>query len=166
MAGCTKLDTTAMSTQPLSAQDPIFRLRQTYIKAAIDGDVDALISLASDDIVVMSPNDTTVYGKAEWKAWWEEYFQDFRIVALTEPDRDLTISGDFATEVSGYMLAIVPVKGGTRIRDDGRFLTIWKRQPDGSWKMWQTMWNSVKPIGSGTNRYKSRLMQKKSGARK
>src|ERR1700704_6200434 len=100
MAGCTKLDTTAMSTQPSSAQDPIFSLRQTYIKAAIDGNVDTLVSLATDDIVVMSPNDTTVYGKAEWKAWWEEYFQDFRIVALTEPDRDLTVSGDFATEVS------------------------------------------------------------------
>jgi ketosteroid isomerase-like protein len=166
MAGCTTLGTTAMSTQPSSSQDPIAGLRRTFNEAALRGDADTMVSLATDDIVVMSPNDTTIYGKAEWKAWWEEYHQYFRIVALTEPDRSITVNGDFATEVSGYMLAIVPVKGGTRIRDDGRQLTIWKRQPDGSWKIWQMMWNSMKPIGSGTNRYMSRLMQKKGGSEK
>ena len=108
----------------------------------------------------MSPNDTTLYGKDEWKSWWEEYFQYFRVIALTEPDRDVVVDGDFAIEVSGYMAAVAPVAGGKRIRDDGRYLTIWKRQADGSWKMWQTMWNSMKPIGIGTNRYMSRLMQK------
>jgi ketosteroid isomerase-like protein len=156
-----------MSIQPSSnPDDPITGLRRTFNEAALRGDVDTLASLACDDIVGMSPNDTTLYGKAEWKAWWEEYYQYFRIVALTEPDRSVTVVGEFATEVSGYMAAIAPVKGGSRIRDDGRQLTIWKRQPDGSWRMWQTMWNSMKPIGSGTNRYMSRLMQKKAGSKK
>jgi ketosteroid isomerase-like protein len=152
-----------MSSQFVSPRDPIFALRQAYMQAALNGDIDAIVSLATDDVVAMSPNDTTVYGKAEWKAWWEEYFQYFHIVALTEPDRDVAVSGDFATEVSGYVLAIAPVGGGARIRDDGRQLTVWKRQDDGSWKMWQTMWNSMKPIGIGTNRHMSRLMQKKAG---
>jgi ketosteroid isomerase-like protein len=71
------------------------------------------------------------------------------------------IDGDYAVEISGYMIAVVPVSGSGRIRDDGRALTVWKRQPDGSWKIWQTIWNSTKPIGIGTNRYMSRLMQKK-----
>jgi ketosteroid isomerase-like protein len=155
-----------MSTKSSSSQDPIADLRRTFNEAALSGDVDTLGAFATDDTVLMSPNDTTVYGKTEWKAWWEEYYQYFRVVALTEPDRSVTVIGDIATEVSGYMLAIVPVNGGTRIRDDGRQLTIWKRQPDGSWKIWQMMWNSMKPIGSGTNRYMSRLMQKKAGAKK
>jgi ketosteroid isomerase-like protein len=166
MAGCTTLDTTAMSTHPSSSKDPIAGLRRAYNEAALRGDTDAMLSFATDDIVVMSPNDTTLYGKTEWKAWLEEYLQYFRVVSLTEPDRDVIVCGDIATEVSGYMLAIVPVSGGARIRDDGRMLTIWKRQPDRSWKMWQMMWNSMKPIGIGTNRYMSRLMQKKGGARK
>src|SRR6266571_1497008 len=150
-----------MSTQRSSARDPIFDSRQSFNNAALSGDVDTLVSLATDDIVCMSPNDTTVYGIAEWKAWWEEYFEYFRVVALSEPDRDVTMNGDFATEVSSYMIAIVPVSGGSRIRDDGRQLTIWKRQADDSWKMWQIIWNSTRPIGIGTNRYMSRLMQKK-----
>jgi ketosteroid isomerase-like protein len=151
-----------MSTELSRSEDPIFAYRQAFLKAFKAGDVDGLVSLAADNIVCMSPNDTTVYGKDEYRAWWEEYYQYFRVAAINEPERSVIVKGDFATEYSAYMLAIVPVSGGSRIRDDGRTLAIWKRQPDGEWKVWQMMWNSMKPIGSGTNRYMSRLMQKKS----
>jgi ketosteroid isomerase-like protein len=150
-----------MINQVATSEDPIFEYRQAYMRAAKAGDVAGLVSLASDDIVSMSPNDTTVYGKAEYQAWWEEYFQYFRLVAFTEPERSVVINGDFAVEHSGYMIAVVPLSGESRIRDDGRILTIWKRQPDSSWRIWQTMWNSTNPIGIGTNRFMSRLMQKK-----
>ena len=150
-----------MSTQILTKDDPIFSYRQAFMKAAVSGDVDGLVSLAADDIVCMSPNDSTVYGKAEYRAWWEEYFQYFRFIALTEPERSVLVEGDYATEYSGYMIAIAPASGAGRLRDDGRSLSIWKRQADGSWKIWQMMWNSITPIGIGTNRYMSRLMQKK-----
>jgi ketosteroid isomerase-like protein len=150
-----------MSTEVSIIEDPIFTYRQAFLNAARSGDVDALVSLAADDIVSMSPNDTTVYGKEEYRAWWEEYFQYFRLAAFTEPERSVVMHGDFATEYSVYMIAVVPVGGGSRIRDDGRTLTIWKRQPDSSWKIWQIIWNSAKPIGIGTNRYMSRLMQRK-----
>jgi ketosteroid isomerase-like protein len=153
-----------MSTQPSIKDDPILPYRQAFNNAAKAGDVEALLSLVGDDIISMGPNDTTVYGKDEYRSWWEEYFQYFRLVAWSEPERSVVINGEYATEISGYMIAVVPASGGSRIRDDGRTLTIWKRQPDDSWKMWQTLWNSAKPIGIGTNRYMSRLMQKKARA--
>lgn len=152
-----------MSTQPSNLKDPIFDLRQSFNQAAKAGNVEQIVSLATDDVVCMPPNDTTLYGKDELRAWFEEYFQYFQLVAVTEPDRDVVVNGDWALEISSYMIAIVPVSGGTRIRDDGRLFSIWKRQPDSSWKIWQTMWNSIKPVGSGTNRYLARLMQKKGG---
>jgi len=150
-----------MSTQISTKEDPILAYRQAFFAAAKAGDVDGVLSLVTDDVVMMSPNDTTVYGKAEYRAWWEEYFQYFRLAVFTEPERVVVINDDFATEYAAYMLAVVPVNGGGRMRDDGRSLTIWKRQPDSSWKIWQMIWNSTKPIGIGTNRYMARLMQKK-----
>ncbi len=147
-------------------EDQILPYRQGLIKAMKAGDIEAIVSYVTDDIVCMSPNDTTLYGKAEYRAWWEEYFQYFRLVALSEPERSVIVNGEFATELADYMLAVVPVSGGSRIRDDGRTLSIWKQQSDGSWKLWQTIWNSTKPIGIGTNRYMSRLMQKKARPQK
>ena len=84
-----------------------------------------------------------------------------RPLPLSESERELTIHGDFALERSAYMVAVLPLSGGNRMRDDGRSFFIWKRQADGSWKIWQWMWNSIKPVGIGTNRYLSRMMQKK-----
>ena len=105
-----------MSRAVLTTEDPIVPYRQAFIQAAKSGDVDRLVSFAADDIVCMSPNDTTVYGKDEYRSWWEEYFQYFRLVAFTESERHVSINGDFATEYSGYMIAVVPHAGG-RMRD-------------------------------------------------
>jgi ketosteroid isomerase-like protein len=150
-----------MSIQVSYDQDPLFALHQSFNSACKAGDINTLATLAADDVVVMPPNDTTIYGRDEWRAWWEEYYQYFRLTALSETEREVAVNGDFAIERSGYMLAVVPASGGSRIRDDGRVLMIWKRQVDGSWKIWRMMWNSIKPIGIGTNRYMSRMMQKK-----
>jgi ketosteroid isomerase-like protein len=155
-----------MSTQPAPKTDVIAPYREAFMNAAKAADVEALASMVEDDIVSMSPNDTTVYGKDEYRAWWEEYFQYFRLVAFSEPERNVVVNGDIAIEISGYMIAVAPANGESRIRDDGRTMTIWKRQADDSWRISQTIWNSTKPIGIGTNRYMSRLMQKKSKAPK
>jgi ketosteroid isomerase-like protein len=146
--------------------DPIFELRQRYLESWRSGDIDGLISLVADDVVVMSPNDSTLYGAAEYREWLEEYFQNFRITALSEPDRTIVVNGDYATEYATYMLAITPVGATSRIRDDGRFLTIWKRQADGAWKIWQTLWNSERPIGIGTNRRMWRTTHKKNRSKR
>ena len=155
-----------MSSQLSTKTDPIAPYREAFMNAAKAADVEALASMVEDDIVSMSPNDPTVYGKDEYRAWWEEYFQYFRLVAFSEPERSVVVDGDVATEISGYMIAVAPANGESRIRDDGRTMTLWRRQSDGSWKIWQTIWNSTKPIGIGTNRYMSRLMQKKSKAQR
>ncbi len=150
-----------LSTKPSESTDLLVAARQDYQDALKTRDVDKLLSLVDPEAVWMPPNDTTLYGAAEVGEWWKEYFDYFRITSIAEPENEVMISGEFAIEQSNYMIAISPIKGGQRIRDDGRMLRIWKRQPDQSWKMWRVMWNSIRPVGSGTSRYMARLLQKK-----
>ena len=151
-----------LSTKPSELTDPLIAAGRAYIAAMKSGDLDNLESLLDPETTWMPPNDTSLFGSAEVREWWKEYFEFFRITSVAETEREVTMSGDLAIEESSYMIVITPVKGGTRIRDDGRMLKIWKRQSDGSWKMWRVIWNSIRPVGSGTNRYVSRLLQKKS----
>jgi len=51
-----------VSTQISYKQDPILALRQALNEAGKAGDIDALISMYADDVIVMPPNDTTLYG--------------------------------------------------------------------------------------------------------
>jgi len=75
---------------------------------------------------------------------------------LLEIEREVTMMGEYAVERWAYMVAIQPLHGGERIRDDGRFLAVWKRD-GGRWRMSQAMFNSMRPIGAGTSRFLVRL---------
>jgi uncharacterized protein (TIGR02246 family) len=130
-------------------------------KASLSGDLNSIVSLFSDDAVLMPPNDTTVYGKDEIRSWWEEYFSFFRITSSTETEREITVAGDKAFDRAAFSVTIVPKEHGARILDDIRSLTVWRRQADGAWKISHQIWNSTKPVGSGTNRYMTRMLQKK-----
>ena len=87
-------------------------------KAALSGDLNAMVSLFAEDAVVMPPNDSALYGKAAILAWWEEYFQYFRVTSSVETEHEQTIAGDQLFDRRAVSVTIVPK--GTRRADTGR----------------------------------------------
>jgi ketosteroid isomerase-like protein len=144
------------------SQNPHENTSQRILDASLSGDMSVLMSLFADDAVVMPPNDTTLFGKAEIQAWWEDYFKHFRITSSVETEREVTVVEEQIFERAAVSVVIVPRERGPRIRDDIRDLVMWKRDPSGNWKISHMIWNSIKPVGSGTNRYMTRMLQKKS----
>jgi len=149
-----------MTRDSAAVADPIAPFHRQYMQAVMDGDVQAVISLYTDDAVWMPPNEPTLFGKAELVEWCEEYFGDFRVVSFGETEREVTVLEGWAIERWAYMVAIEPASGDDRIRDDGRFLAIWQKEGD-VWRMAQAMFNSIRPIGSGTSRFFSRIKKQK-----
>ena len=140
---------------------PTESVNQHVIKASQSGDVKALVSLFADDALFMPPNDTNVYGVEEIRSWWEDYFTSFSIASNVQTERDLTVAGNQAFERTSFSGTIMPKKDGAKIVDDIRNLIVWRKQPNGAWKISHFIWNSVKPVGAGTNRYMNLMMQKK-----
>ena len=132
--------------------------------ASLSGKGDAFVSLFADDAVVMPPNDATLFGKTEIQAWFEDYFQHFRIASSVQTELEAAIIDDHVFERRAASVVIVPKDHGPRIRDDIRALTVWKVEPSGAWKISHMIWNSTKPVGAGTNRYMTRMLQKKTKA--
>jgi ketosteroid isomerase-like protein len=143
-----------MSTAPEQFHEGI-------LEASMSGDLEKIVAHFADNAVVMPPNDSTLYGLAEIRAWWTEYFQHIRSTASVETEREITSADEQLIDRRSVSITIVPTQSGARIRDDVRSLTIWKRQIDGSWKISYQMWNSTKPVGSGTNRYVTRILNRK-----
>jgi ketosteroid isomerase-like protein len=134
--------------------DPVLEGHNIWVSMSKTQDFDRLASILCEDVILMPPNDPSLYGKAEVLEWFKEYFANFQIANLTPTEREVFMSGDdVAIENWTYMVAIKPTDGSERIRDDGRFLTIWKKQKDGAWKISHSIWNSIRPIGSGTSRF-------------
>jgi uncharacterized protein (TIGR02246 family) len=140
---------------------PTESVNQHVLKASQSGDVEQLAALFADDALFMPPNDTNVYGVEEIRSWWEDYFTSFSIASNVLTERDLTVAGNQAFERTSFSGTIMPKKDGAKIVDDIRNLVVWRRQADDTWKISHFIWNSVKPVGAGTNRYMNLMMQKK-----
>ena len=98
--------------------DPIAPRQDLLVQASKAGDLDALVSLFCEDAVLMASNEPTLYGRAEVREWYQEYFENFRIAVLAVTEREVTVLGDWAVERASYSIVINPVKAGERIRDD------------------------------------------------
>jgi ketosteroid isomerase-like protein len=143
------------------SEQPTQKVHEEVISASRSGDLTRLMALFIDDAVIMPPNDTTIYGQEEIRWWWEDYFKFFEISSAVETEREVTVDGNQAFERSSFSVTIVPKAGGPPIMDDMRSLSVWKQEADGNWKISHRIWNSTKPVGAGTSRYMTRMIQKK-----
>ena len=145
-----------MSVEPVVQTDPLAESHLRYINAVKAGDISTIVSLYTATAILMPPNDSSLFGTKELEEWHQEYFADFRVETFAEIEREVEVFDGWAVERWAYMVAIQPLHGGERIRDDGRFLSLWKRD-EGVWRMAQAMFNSIRPVGSGTSRFFTRL---------
>ena len=107
-------------------------------------DVDALMALYTDAPVSMPPNVPAREGSDVIRGWEADFF------ALGDVETDnvfegVRVSGDLAVGWGSYTSTITPEEGDA-VSDAGKWVAIWERQPDGSWKAIRNIWNSDLPL--------------------
>ena len=108
-------------------------------------DPDALAAFVTENVFLMPPNQPPVVGLEAVRAYWTE---GFRVASshLEISSEDLQVVGDLAIERFGWTVETQPAGGGARAKDNGKGLWVWRRQPDGSWKLAQAINNSENPV--------------------
>jgi len=101
-------------------------------------------SAYDEDAIVMPPNGPAVHGRAALLAFLEAFppFSDHRQESL-----EMDGSGDFAYLRDVYSVALLP-PGIPPFQETGKVITIWRRQVDGSWKVYREIWNSDSPAAA------------------
>ncbi len=108
------------------------------------GDVDSVMSVYADDVISMPPNQALLVGKAAIRSMWEGILSDYSIEASVSV-QEVEVTGPWAFERGTYQMTLTPKGGGPGIEDDGKYLDIVRRQPDGSWKYFRVSWSSSRP---------------------
>jgi ketosteroid isomerase-like protein/Tol biopolymer transport system component len=108
------------------------------------GDLELYMSLHADDIVKMPPDAPATFGKEELRASAKPGFDNFTSEAVLYPE-ETQVDGNMGFTRGNYTLSLTPKAGGEPIFVDGKYLTICKRQADGSWKISHDCWNSNVP---------------------
>jgi uncharacterized protein (TIGR02246 family) len=112
------------------------------VKAALAGDVDAIVSQWTEDFVVLPPVGPIVRGRAANAAAAEqgrELQQAFIALDYDVDFEEIAVTGDYAFAWGTYRSTIRPRAGGADISYSGKLMRILQRQPDGAWKMHRTM---------------------------
>lgn len=108
------------------------------------GDAAGMAALYTEDAKAMPPNGEMVNGR--------QGIQDLLNGAMQMGVKDVKLntvdvggSGNTAYAIGNYSLTIQP-EGQAGMTDSGKYVIIWKRQVDGTWKLHVDIWNSNIPL--------------------
>ena len=109
-------------------------------------DTTTLLTIYTDDATLMPPNFPMLKTKRQIKSYYERMI--IRKVRITKGKMNIIeLTGKDSTvyEIGQYIMDIerptTPV-----ISDTGKYSTVWKLQPDGTWKIYADCWNSNAPM--------------------
>jgi len=133
----------------LSAQDEaaIRALDVEWARAALAGDGNAIGALYASNATLLPPMEPVVHGEAA-KKYWVDFTNGFS--GPTELTTTVVEGrGDLAYGVGTYRMSLTPKKAGAKPlpTEEGKYVTVLKKQPDGSWKIVYDMWSPNVPPG-------------------
>ncbi len=103
----------------------------------------------TDDGTVMIPNSPTLTGKEAIANAMKDAFTDPNwSLALQTAQVDISKSGDLGYARGTYVLTATDPASKKAVTERGRFLTIFRKAADGSWKAVQDMNNAEAPAAS------------------
>ena len=139
--GCLETKSTAMSALRAEFEE----VTAAFHQALRTNDYEGLFAYVAEDVVMMPPNESSIRGKSAMQTWYRTFLSAFRTTTLMLTDREVTVSDSWATELGHYEWGLQPTAGGDHVVDNGNYMQIWKRAPDGSWRFFREIWNSSIP---------------------
>jgi uncharacterized protein (TIGR02246 family) len=107
------------------------------------GDIAAVAAMYDTGAVVLAPNAPVMRGRQNIEALWNGARQQgFRTLNLAV--NSVEAAGNHAIELGSYTLVIQP-SGQAEVTDRGKYMVVWRRQADGSWKLYRDMFNTSMP---------------------
>ena len=95
----------------------------------------------TDDLVYLPPDQPPVYGKDSLTAFVEAFYAGFDI-EIEMTSKEVVIAGEWAFDWGIVTGVVVPLEGGEEVVLDWKYLYVYQRQPDGSWKIARDIYNS------------------------
>lgn len=138
---------------PAFAQDN----EETKVKTAVEGryqesiaaenkkDIAAMTNLYDDNAVLMPQSEQAVRGKTAIAEYYKKLFSnpDFVPFTLKTDWNSFQLVGDIAIATSVFQGDAT--RKGKQIHFHGKDLLVWKKEVDGSWKIFRNMYDEIPP---------------------
>jgi ketosteroid isomerase-like protein len=115
-----------------------------WSKAAGAHDLEKIVSFYSNDAIVLPPNGAAITTKDGVHDMWKQIVRDMTSMSWKATRSEVAKSDDLAYVTGTYEMTIKD-ESGKMINDKGKYLEVWKKQGDGSWKCSADMFSSDLP---------------------
>ncbi|HET8714946.1 MAG TPA: SgcJ/EcaC family oxidoreductase, partial [Holophagaceae bacterium] len=116
-----------------------------WIEAVNAGDLDTLLDLMAEDALFLAPGQGPV-DQAGFPAGFRAAHQASRIRCVSEL-REVTVVGELAYALSEDALTVAPRSGGPALELKGHRLTLYRKHPDGRWRLVRDA-HTLVPVGT------------------
>ncbi len=117
-----------------------------YVAAFNSQEAEKVALLHTENAIVMPPNHPAVRGREDIQSLIEADIEGgIRDLSLTT--LSMVAADGVVSEVGKYSLNI-QLEAGESIPDSGKYVVVWKRQPDGAWLLDVDIWNSDLPAAA------------------
>jgi ketosteroid isomerase-like protein len=127
------------------ATDAVREAYDIYEATMVAGDAAGWISNWTEEPVALWADEPMVAGKAEMEAAQEAWLGWFDYSTFDIEVLEVVTTGDWAYASGTYTANRVDTESGEEISDDGKFMSIFQKQSDGSWKLHRDAPNSNVP---------------------
>jgi uncharacterized protein (TIGR02246 family) len=130
------------SAQDVSAQ--IARIWDEYSLSLSSGNIDDWIGLWAEDGIQMPPGSPPAVGREAIRAKMKSILDRVSFdISIT--NEEVAVAGEWAFSRGVYKATLTPKDGSKPSLIDGKYMTILRKQPDESWKIYRDIFNSNAP---------------------
>ncbi len=127
-----------------AARAAIDSLNARFLAAIQRGDVSTAASNHADDAVVMIPNEKAWRGRDAVQKGFAGILSQMSVKDAKFTTEDVMLRGDLVVETGAYSWTLQP-KSGKATKDEGKYLTVWRRDSTGTWKIIRDISNTDLP---------------------
>ena len=132
----------APAANPDAIGQELTRLDDEWSKAAGVKNIDSVASFYADEAIAYPPNEPMAVGKEAAKKVWAAYFADSTFaISWKTTHAGGSRGGDLGFTTGTYEDSYVG-PDGKRVMERGKYVCIWAKQTDGSWKAIHDTWNT------------------------
>ncbi|MBI2963625.1 MAG: SgcJ/EcaC family oxidoreductase [Deltaproteobacteria bacterium] len=112
-----------------------------YGKAVEQRDAAAIRDLYTKDAILLPPDQAMIRGNAGVEDFWKASFAA-GVKTASLDTIDVEQAGDVAVETGTYAMTVAP-EGKEAQTATGKYVVMWKRVKDGTWKLHRDIWNAT-----------------------
>jgi uncharacterized protein (TIGR02246 family) len=114
--------------------------------AFLKGDAAAVAALYTDDAATVPPAGEWFRGRDGITKLEQAQLDSVNVTAREDVTEEVTVTGDdYAVEIGHYAWSGTAKKGGGARGESGRYMVLWKKGADGTWKLYRDLGATAPP---------------------